>query len=85
LRQAGGSEEQLALNRRSHDTILRFVNGVFERLIGPGHDLWLQPAYRPVHPSRDIALDGPGVGLNGPQIALKASEAKRHEARQIAA
>jgi ATP-dependent helicase/nuclease subunit A len=85
LRAAGGHEEQLALNRRSHAEVLRFVNDVFEGLIGSGANPWLQPAYSPVHPYRDIALTGPGAGLIGGTLNLKASEAKRVEARQVAA
>lgn len=84
--EAGAGLPALALNRRSRQVILDWVNAVFERLIGPGLDLEVQPQYQPIHSPRDEKLAGPGVALLGDEVPdMNARDVRAIEASAIAA
>ena len=85
LEDAGGEFPQLALNRRSQEPLLRWVNQLFERLLATWQDRSLQPPYRPIHPERNHRLRGPGVGRAGGGLALQAHEVRVVEASDVAA
>jgi ATP-dependent helicase/nuclease subunit A len=84
---AGGETIDLALNRRSQPGVLTWVNKVFERVIGPGVDIEIQPPYRPVHPYRNDTLEGPTVAWLGQMVAAGASatQVRQMEAQYVAA
>ena len=82
----GGVFPALSLNRRSQANVLRWVNEIFVQLIGAGWDQSRQPAYHPIHPSRDAPLSGPGVAWIGGEMEDKnAREVREVEAGAIAA
>lgn len=66
IESAKGAFPVLALNRRSRDVVLDWVNKVFDPLIGPGWEQDVQPKYQAVHPARSQSvLAGPGVAWIG--------------------
>ena len=83
---AGGETIDLALNRRSQPGVLAWVNAVFERVIGPGFDLEVQPPYKHIHPYRDDRLEGATVSWFGHMVSeATATEVRLMEAQHIAA
>ena len=82
----GAGLRALSLNRRSRQVLLEWVNVVFERLIGVGLDLAVQPPYRPIHSSRSEAVPGAGVAWIGGEVEeASAREVRETEANAIAA
>ncbi len=83
---AGGETIDLALNRRSQPGVLTWVNEVFQRVIGPGLDIEVQPPYRPLYPHRHDTLEGPTVAWLGHMVAeATATQVRQMEAQYIAA
>jgi ATP-dependent helicase/nuclease subunit A len=83
--EAGARTPELALNRRSRGVILKWVNGVFAKLIGAGDHPEVQPPYNAIHPERAVDLRGPGVATMGEQITGTARDVRAVEAAQLAA
>ncbi len=82
----GAGLPALALNRRSRQVILDWVNAVFMQLIGPGWDQSVQPQYRPIHSPRSEEVPGPGVAWIGGEVPdANAREVRGIEAGAIAA
>jgi ATP-dependent helicase/nuclease subunit A len=85
IEEKGGAFPELALNRRSRPTILKWVNEVFESLIGPGYEETVQPEYRAIHPARVGTIAGPSVAwIGGEEQGKNAREVREVEARAIA-
>jgi ATP-dependent helicase/nuclease subunit A len=83
IRREGGEFLELALNRRSRQPILEWVNAVFERIIH--EERGVQPQYRPIHPTRDMPLNGPAVAWMGEEVdGVLAREVRRIEADALA-
>ncbi len=62
----GGVALPLALNGRSRQVVLDWVNAVFASAIGDGTDPHVQPPYHAIHPERpDVSLAGAGVAWMG--------------------
>jgi len=82
----GAGLPALALNRRSRQVILDWVNAIFTQLIGPGWDQSVQPPYRPIHSPRSEEVPGPGVAWIGGEVAdANARDVREMEAAAIAA
>jgi len=87
LADAGAKQVDLSLNRRSVPGVLDWVNEIFEQLFGAAiFEPEVQPAYKPIHPYRDEALEGPAVAyFGGPIEGPNAAQIRQMEARHIAA
>lgn len=84
IRRDGGEFPELLLNRRSRRPILDWVNAVFEKVIQ--RVAGVQPEYRPIHPTREIHLKGPGVAWMGEGLGgASAREIRQIEADALAA
>lgn len=81
----GGHFPQLALNRRSRQPVIEFVNAAFAGIIGDDGSPGVQPPYRPIHPERLDLLHGPGAARAGGPLDLPAFAVRAHEAGQVAA
>lgn len=81
----GGRFLQLALNRRSRQPVIEFVNAAFAGIIGDGGSPGVQPPYRPIHPERFDLLHGPGAARAGGPLDLPAAAVRAHESGQVAA
>jgi ATP-dependent helicase/nuclease subunit A len=85
LRQHGAAFPALALNRRSRDVIVDWVNNVFACIIGEGDRPQIQPPYRAIEADRTDALAGPGVARIGGPFAERAAQVRQRETSAIAA
>ncbi len=74
----------LALSRRSAPAVVDFVNATFGRLIGPGGDPRVQPAYVDIHAHRDDRPAGLAVGWFGEHLDEPARHIREEEARLLA-
>ncbi|MCH7811761.1 MAG: UvrD-helicase domain-containing protein [Chloroflexi bacterium] len=84
IEEQGGAFPTLALNRRSRQAVLEWVNTVFPNLIGAGDQPAVQPPYQPIYPERDDQLAGPGVAWFGGEMPLPAREVRWLDARTVA-
>lgn len=83
---ANGELIELSLNRRSQTGVIEWVNTVFQKVIGPGLDLTVQPPYKPLHAVRDDTLHGPSVAWFGHAVeGTPAGRIRDMEARHLAA
>ncbi len=78
-----GAPLALAMNKRSRQVVLDWVNAVFERVLGHGA-AGVQPAYRAIHAVRAWPLVGPGVGWMGAECDGTAREIRQMEAQNVA-
>jgi ATP-dependent helicase/nuclease subunit A len=87
LAQAGAKQLDLSLNRRSVPGVLDWVNDIFDKLFGASvFEREVQPEYKPIHPYRSEALEGPSVAYFGePVDNHTAVQIRQMEARHTAA
>ena len=84
IEESGAKLLELALNQRSRGPLLEWINAVFERVIGGGHQPDVQPAYRPIHSNRTEQVAGPGVAWFGGPSQDPARTVRAQEARDVA-
>jgi ATP-dependent helicase/nuclease subunit A len=76
---------ELTVNFRTVPAVLRWVNAVFDEMIGP-HAQDGQPRYLALEPSRDDLGDEPPVVVVGEEMVVRSvAELREHESRHLAA